>query len=73
MKKYLPILLVLASTFSFPRSYAHGGISPTDLKTEWMVNPLGCRCPEAWTKLGLTSADREQCNSVFRYLCIFGS
>ena len=68
MKKYLPILLVLASTFSFPRSYAHGGISPTDLKTEWMVNPLGVDVLKPGLSWVLTSADREQMQLGFQIL-----
>src|SRR5664280_208053 len=68
MKKYLPLLLVLVSLFSYAPSYAHGAISPTDLKTEWMVNPLGVDVLNPGLSWVLTSSERGQTQLEYQIL-----
>jgi len=61
MKKNFQFLLVLAiSLLSFVTAYGSGEISLTDLKTEWMVNPIGVDILKPGLSWVLTSTERGQ-------------
>jgi alpha-L-rhamnosidase len=61
MKKYLRVLLDLAMSFcSLVQVYSSGGILPSDLKTERMVNPLGVDVLKPAFSWVLTSTERGQ-------------
>lgn len=68
MKKYLPLLLFFVIPFSNAPAYAHGAISPTDLKTEWMVNPLGVDVLKPGLSWVLTSSERGQSQLGYQIL-----
>ena len=61
MKKSIQFLLALAiSLVSFAPAYGLGEILPTDLKTEWMVNPIGVDVQQPGLSWVVTSAERGQ-------------
>lgn len=69
MKKHILFLLILKiSLFSSTLLYSAGRILPSDLKTEWMVNPLGIDVLQPGLSWLLTSTERGQKQSGYQIL-----
>lgn len=69
MKKSLKSLLILIVSWLFVlSSFASGSVFPTDLKTEWMINPLGIGVLQPGLSWVLTSAERDQKQLAYQVL-----